>query len=537
MKINKVTMENFLSVANATVDFDKMSNLVHVKGINKDVKPESSNGAGKSTVIEAIAFALFGKTVRKTSARSLKNYHTNGKCKVTVTVNDNIVVTRQKSPPMLSLEIAGVSEIQDSIAATQKRLESLLNTNISIFLASMVFGQENSMNFLTATPDEKRDILQSFLNMSELFKHRVAIKNLKSDYNGDIKINKALMSETNSRIQEVSDDLNKIRTMRSEYNKLMTKEQKKFIRENSFSEISRMEKSKSQREGDLYKRQMDLHSLNSGITRKKSLIDDYEDMSCEKCGHLQEGFAEKISKLASQISSDSETIKDLEKEIKDINDEIDELTIPISDREIDVASNIKDSSTRISLLEKEKKSKKRLVLSYGESLKETTKNYEIMRFWEQAFSESGIIKYVIQNILIFFNDRCNFYLGVITKGTFGIEFNNTLDEILKNNGTECYYESLSGGEKKRISLAVTLALNDLLILSGKERSNIIFFDEVADSLDEVGMKGLHELIEEITKDKKLFLITHDEYLLSLIEDDAEVLDVIKSKNITTYTSR
>ena len=64
MKINRVEIENFLSVQKATIDFDKLSNLVLVKGRNKDVKPESSNGAGKSTIIEAVVFALFGKTLR-----------------------------------------------------------------------------------------------------------------------------------------------------------------------------------------------------------------------------------------------------------------------------------------------------------------------------------------------------------------------------------------------------------------------------------------------------------------------------------------
>ena len=78
-----------------------------------------------------------------------------------------------------------------------------------------------------------------------------------------------------------------------------------------------------------------------------------------------------------------------------------------------------------------------------------------------------------------------------------------------------------------------LSLNHLLILSGKARSNVIFFDEVADSLDEEGIKGLHELIKDIVRDKRVFIISHNDYLTSLIEDSSDKLTIIKRDNITT----
>ena len=77
-----------------------------------------------------------------------------------------------------------------------------------------------------------------------------------------------------------------------------------------------------------------------------------------------------------------------------------------------------------------------------------------------------------------------------------------------------------------------MALNDLLLLSGKDESNVIFFDEVGDSLDREGVRGLYDLISDISTNKKLFLITHNSYLNSLIEDDAERLFVHKENNLT-----
>jgi DNA repair exonuclease SbcCD ATPase subunit len=112
-----------------------------------------------------------------------------------------------------------------------------------------------------------------------------------------------------------------------------------------------------------------------------------------------------------------------------------------------------------------------------------------------------------------------------------------LDEIIYYKGKAVFFNSLSGGEKKRISLGVMLALNDLLVLSGKERSNLIFFDEIADSLDEEGVKGLLELIHLLTKEtnKKLFIITHNDYFVSLLEEYCEQLKVVKKNNITKFT--
>ena len=96
MKINTVKISNFLSIKEAKIDFESYSNLVRIIGKNKDTKPTSSNGAGKSSVIESIVFALFGKTIRKTTDKSLKNHYTDGKCEVEIVVNDNVVIKRVK---------------------------------------------------------------------------------------------------------------------------------------------------------------------------------------------------------------------------------------------------------------------------------------------------------------------------------------------------------------------------------------------------------------------------------------------------------
>ena len=242
MKINSVRIENFLSVKDVTLEFESFSNLVRMVGENKDTKPQSSNGAGKSSIIEAIVFALFGKTIRKTNDKSLKNIHTKGKCKVTLVVNDNVVIERTKKPPKLTVISGGENCTQENIQKTQQYLEQILNTNYNIFLASIVFGQQNSMNFLSASAEEKRQIIQNFLNVSDLFKNRSAIRSLKSRHTAARKISATLQAEALNKVERLKKKISGLTQDRKAANKILTKEKSEFIRNHSLSEIQELER-------------------------------------------------------------------------------------------------------------------------------------------------------------------------------------------------------------------------------------------------------------------------------------------------------
>ena len=99
-----------------------------------------------------------------------------------------------------------------------------------------------------------------------------------------------------------------------------------------------------------------------------------------------------------------------------------------------------------------------------------------MRFWEKAFSESGIVKYIIWNVLDYFNYKVNFYLSHLSQGKFFIEFDESLKETITHNKQGIHYISLSGGEKRKISLSVMLGLQELLKISHNQKTNLMFFD-------------------------------------------------------------
>lgn len=533
MKLNKIKIENFLSVKEQEINFEDLHDLTHVVGENRDTAPYTSNGAGKSTIIEAVIFALFGKTLRKTNEKSVTNYYTDGPCRVTLTVNDNVVIERTKKPPRLAISVGGKNYTQDSIMETQKFLEKTLNTNYNIFAASMVFGQANAMNFITATPEEKRSIVQSFLSVGDLASHRASIRSLKSQALSGRKVAEALMNSAQSEVNNMTAKLKEIQKNRKQAADLLSSDVKKFIAKYTVPEIASLEAQRKELELELASKESALN-FERESARVLKAASELETTKCENCGWIEKDEWEKREECKKKFEAKTTRIKELEKEIKVLIKKIDKIIIPITAHDFETIENYKDSmrdeefySERISL-------KKEEVDAHGQDVLKHQKQYDIMKFWEVAFSESGIIKYIIRNILEFFNERANFYLAQLSKGKFSIEFDDSLAETIYNEGEPAFFDSMSGGEKKRISLAVMLALNDLLLLTGKERSNLIFFDEVADTLDAQGVVALFEVLKNISEEKKVLIITHNDEFISLLQNEAEIFHVVKHKNITKF---
>ena len=536
MKLNNVQINNFLSVKKAEVDFESCGNLVRIVGKNYDTRPRSSNGAGKSSIIESVMFALFGKTIRKTNDKSLQNYHTKGKCRVVLTVNDDTVIERIKKPPMLSVTVNGENCTKDSIQETQKYLEQILNINHNVFLASIVFGQQNKTQFITATPEEKRAIIQNFLSVGDLFRNRSTIKSLKSRHLSQKKLNLTLHDDGLSKIDNLQGKLKSLRAIKKDVKKLLSSEKANFIFSHSFSEIQELERNFHEKDLELEAVKSSRDVLRERTSNTRSLLVKLRDTECEHCGKISRADWDKSQELAENIDAWEKEERGMCKDIGKISKELDAASVPISSSDFELIEKVKTTETEIDILTKQLRAERRRVKKYGVLSTDAQKRYDLMRFWEHAFSEAGLIKYIIRNILEYFNERCNSYLSTLSTGNFIIKFDDSLAETIYNNGVESYYDSLSGGEKKRVSLAVMLGLNDLLLLTGKDRSNVIFFDEVADSLDDDGVKGLIELIHRLSKHKKLFLITHNEYLTSLLEEYSGTLTVTKRNNLTKITT-
>jgi len=511
MKIKKITIKNFYSFKNVTLNLEKYKGLTLIKGLNKDA--EGSNGAGKSALIEAVYFGLTGKTIRKSTEAAMVNNQAKKGCLVELTLDDNVVIKRYKKPSKLELFIGKENKSGESIAATQKHIDVLLNTNSKVLMTSMFFGQSNDLTFLDASPEDKRTIIRNFLNLDDIFKMRDNIKSHKSEFYQTAKAKSAVIEEHVGTIRSLERKLKDIegREFPSLYNVDI-----------SLSSVLKMEEKVRDYTAE---RGAIISLLNKEVAHNNALKDP--NTKCRTCGQpTPETILQKNKNKA--LESDS-SIAQIQTDLANL---LEPAPPPFSSIDFSFYLDWKNSQSEKETYKSLLGEIKEKISDADEIRTDNEKMYEVMRFWEKAFSEQGVIKYIIKNILTYFNKQCNYYLGYLTNSKFFVEFDEELNEKIVSLKLLVPYISLSGGEKRKINLAVLLALKDLLILTDRNQSDLLFFDEIAENLDEQGIIGLHQLLQELKKSKNIFVVTHNKYLKTLLDSSKRIL-IIKENGIST----
>ncbi len=527
MKINQINLKNFYSYKSVEVVFDNYQGINSIEGKNKD--DGGSNGVGKSTIIEGVAWVIFGSTLRKSTEEAMVNNQEQKACEGEIVINDNLRIVRGRRPSKLEFYVNGETRTKESARETQKEIEKELNISFKVFAASFVFGQHNSMHFLSSSPDDKRLIMRSFLNLDDVFSKRVTVKQLKSQYSQEIKKLDALISDYSGEYDSTEKKINTIKKDRDKY------DFPPEVRNSSLSDILEAENTYKEATQALAKTKQSKLKYTEELESLVKKVTDNKANKAKKCNHCGSKYIvslsksdleyskKRISSLKGLITKDTKKIHELQEAVK---------TKPIiSRREFEKFTEYRELCTEedslISLLD----TYSAKLDSFHEDKIKNQRQLDIMKFWEVAFSESGLVKYVIRSILEYFNDRCNHFLSYLTNGKYFISFDDMLNETIYINNKKIFFVSLSGGERRKVNLAVMLALQSLLDLTDIEKSNILFLDEIARDLDPEGIDGLYILLQELQKTKTIFIITHNPYFKSLI-DQCNSIKLIKKNGIS-----
>ena len=523
MKINSIKIENFYSFQDQSLDFDKLQGIVLIEGKNKDLNA-GSNGAGKSALIESVVWGLFGRTIRKSTEEAVVNFQTKKGCKVTIKINGEATIIRQKRPTFLEFFVGEENRTKESITETQLEIEKYLNTNYKTFLASMMFGQNNELDFISATPEEKRTIIKNFLNLEEIFQLRDKIKDLKSKFGGQKR-------ELDSNIALVSKDCQQLEFKLSTIDKTIVDNgldiEDLRVKELAWKKVS------ERRDDASY----NLQSVENQMREIGEVINKGEYVNEDKCPTCGIGTMTKTVTARDIIMAEAKygelcvernKLLEMLKECEGYQQETTNKP-EISSKKLEEKLALIGSK---SVYESELEQKKTQLAEFDKARKDIAKTIEILIFWETAFSEQGIMQYVIKNILQFFNEKCAYYLSHLTNGQYTLEFNEKLEESISINKNKTNYFSLSGGEKTKINLSVLLALQSLLALTDKETSNLVFFDEIAKECDPESLQGIYTLLQKLKKDKTLFIITHNNDLKALMEN-VKIIKVVKHNGVST----
>ena len=158
------------------------------------------------------------------------------------------------------------------------------------------------------------------------------------------------------------------------------------------------------------------------------------------------------------------------------------------------------------------------------ALKNKEKLLPYYEWWVTHFGKQGIKSYVIDQIIPTLNEQIEYWMQIIYQGAISVRFDKYLNVTMVNNASknEMIFGQGSGGERRRIDLAIMLAFRQIMQLSTGRNPNVLFFDEVAENLDEDGVYRLYDTLAEIGKVSRVFVISHNPTLLSLLHSAGQI---------------
>ena len=285
-------------------------------------------------------------------------------------------------------------------------------------------------------------------------------------------------------------------------------------------EVDSLNQDKSELGDKLLKLKDSVKKISEGITTAKTGMQRIDAEIQDKKNESSKLSA--INKPQEQDTKEQITrqhILSLEEQVKDKTKELEEKS-PFHEILKSLSDEIQ--KTKLELEEKAK---------FLEVLEKELPYYE---FWSVAFGDSGIRKFIIDGIIPALNSRIAYWLQFLIDGKIKLEFNNELEELIErtpSDGDPFVYYAMSGGERRRLNLAVSQAFAHVMMLSSGTCPSLVFLDEVTTNIDQVGVVGVHNMIMELAKDRRVFITTHDQNLLEML-DGCELISLEKRNGLT-----
>jgi DNA repair exonuclease SbcCD ATPase subunit len=581
INIRDLTVRNFMSVGNSTqaVNFDRRD-LTLVLGENLDLGGDGSrNGTGKTTIINALSYALYGQALTNIRRDNLIN-KTNGKnmlVSLDFSVNGrDYRVERGRKPNVLKFYINNEEQTADDNSQgdsreTQDAIESVLGLSHDMFRHVLALNTYTEP-FLALKANDQRVIIEQLLGITLLSERAEKIKEFNrttKDLISQEEMRIRAVQEANVRIEEQISSLTKRRD-------LWIKKQAEDI--NGFRDaISALEhididqEVQAHRDLDSYhlrKKQIDEHHRwlkqidqdNSKLEKDRAKlqrdIDSLKEHRCHACGQelhdskQDEILAEKqknLQEISMQLlANDTQRLEHLN-EIDDLGDLgtaptvfYDNIEQALNHRN-SLESLRKDLANRSSETDpyteqiEEMQGKALQEITY-EQLNELTRVFDHQDFLLKLLTnkDSFIRKKIIEQNLSYLNQRLTHYLDRIGL-PHQVVFQNDLTVEITELGRDLDFDNLSRGERNRLILSMSWAFRD--VWEGLYSPiNVLFIDELIDSgLDSSGVESALALLKQISRDrnKSVWLVSHRDELIGRVSN---ILKVVKENGFTSYNT-
>jgi len=570
-----------MSVGNATqaIDFDR-SDLTLVLGENLDMGGDGSrNGTGKTTIINALSYALYGQALSNIRKDNLVN-KTNAK-HMLVSLDfsvggQNYRIERGRKPNVLKFYVndehqAAQDEAQGDSRETQEAIERVLGMSHDMF-QHIVALNTYTAPFLSLKANEQRTIIEQLLGITLLSERADRIKELNRQTKDSIQAEELrirAVQEANKRIEEQIVSLEKRRTLWLRKQTEDTEGLAQGIADLEHIDISAEVQAhrdleayhvrkKAMDEANRWIRQIDADDTKL-LKQKTQIEKDLGQIASHKCfacgteihdNSLDTVKAQRektLQELALQLlanhtqrSEHQDRLRELGELGKSPTVFYDSLEQALNHKNT-VDTLMKDLSTRSAETDPyseqitEMQNQALQVVSY-DTLNEFTRVQEHQEFLLKLLTskDSFVRKKIIDQNLSYLNSRLTHYLDRIGL-PHTVKFQNDLTVSIEELGRELDFDNLSRGERNRLILSMSWAFRDVWE-SLYQPINILFIDEMIDSgLDTQGVENALALLKKMSRErhKSIWLVSHRDELTSRVEN---ILKVVKENGFTSYST-
>ena len=581
IQIKNLTVKNFMSVGAATqgIDFDR-NDLTLVLGENLDLGGDGSrNGTGKTTIINALSYALYGQALSNIRKDNLVN-KTNGKNMLVsldfIVNGQEYRIERGRKPNVLKFYInneaqTATDEAQGDSRETQQAIERVMNMSHDMFKHVLALNTYTEP-FLSLKANDQRTIIEQLLGITLLSERADAIKELNRQTKDAIQAEEfriRAVQEANKRIEEQIESLRKRQRLWTVKRDEDVGKLEQAIRDLEHIDIDAevqahrdLEafhvKKKAIDDATRYIRQIDADDvkLNRLLDKLKTEIAALDAHRCHSCGQdlhddkqeeLKQAKQALVQETALQLlANDTQRNEHLDtlKELGDLGPAptvfYDTLEQALNHRNT-VETLRKDLTTRAADADpyeeqiSDMQGQALQVVSY-DTLNELTRVQDHQDFLLKLLTskDSFVRKKIIDQNLSYLNARLTHYLDRIGL-PHTVKFQNDLTVSIEELGRELDFDNLSRGERNRLILSMSWAFRDVWE-SLYSPINLLFIDELIDNgLDTQGVENALALLKKMSRErhKSIWLVSHRDELAGRVEN---ILKVIKENGFTSYNT-
>jgi DNA repair exonuclease SbcCD ATPase subunit len=585
IKIKELTVKNFMSVGNQTqaVNFTR-EHLTLVLGENLDQGGDDSgsrNGTGKTTIVNALSYALYGQALTNIKKDNLINKINNKNMLVTLSFEkdgNKYKIERGRKPTVMKFYINDqelsseeADDSQGDMRETQKDIAELLGLSHDMF-RHIVALNTYTEPFLSLKANEQREIIEQLLGITLLSEKAEALKELvrqtkdtiyqenadieaakKSNDKIQISIDSLLTRQTVWNTQQ-RDDCDKIAKSIIELQSVdIDRELEQHAKLKSYDELSARIKSLNKEKATI---ETAIIQADKSVTKYQKEVTQLKNKTCPACDQeLHTHKHEEMTAVAEKNLEDAESyLKSVSDSYATIISELDDIG-DINGRPRTYYDSLEQAlkhQNNLASLETALSSRQQETDPYQEQIDDLRNTAMQEISWDninqlnalkdhQEFllklltnKDSFIRKKIIDQNLAYLNNRLTFYLDKMGL-PHQVTFLNDLNVEITQLGQDLDFDNLSRGERNRLILGLSWAFRDVWE-SLYQNINLLFIDELIDNgLDASGVENALSVLKKMSRErnKNIYLISHKDELIGRVNN---VLKVIKENGFTSYSN-